>query len=362
MGAPTPDVIIEPFGTNAAGSDITLPIPVPSQLPGNPGRASFNDGFPSDTIGAGATADPYGQDFNGILYMITAYLQALTGGQFWQYNSTWEAANSGYALGAIIAMAAGNGFWINLTAGNTNNPDTTAAATSGWVPLAASGSSSIALSNSNVTLTAVQAATPEIVLTGTLTANVQVIFPPWVGPRWDVINNTAGAFTVTCKTASGTGVVVPTGAALTLFSDGTNIRGQNASVGSFTATLSGGFTSNPTGTINYEVQGNIVTLFCNSAIDGTSNAETDITISGLPQGLIPSSSRGVFCFCLVNGGGQTYAGIAAVLSGGTILISLLGVTGASQIVVPVALGTNSNSFDDAGQKGLLSGWSITYSL
>ena len=226
MGAPTPAVIIEPFGANANPSYITVPIPVPSQIPGNPGRASFNDGFPSDTMGAGAI-DPYGQDFNGILYMLSAYCQALTGGQFWSFNSTWEAANSGYALGAILSMAANTGFWLNLSAGNVNNPDTTAAATSNWAPLASYGWADITgLTNANVTLTATQAALPIISLNGALTGNIQIIFPTWL-KQWLIQNNTTGQFSVTCKTASGTGVAVPQGgtaAPTHVYGDGTNIQ------------------------------------------------------------------------------------------------------------------------------------------
>jgi hypothetical protein len=223
MPAPTPDIIIEPFGTGNAGS-ITLPIPVPSQLPGNPGYASFQDGFPSDTSGAGSLP-PRWQDMQGILYMITAYQVAQTGGQFWPYSSTWSSENSGYAVGAIVLMANGQGFWINLSSGNTNNPDTTAAATSNWVPFGAYGTSSITLSNANVTLTSVQAATPQIVLTGTLTANVQVIFPTWY-QRWRVINNCTGNYTVTAKTSSGTGIyIAPLSSygASDIYCDGTSI-------------------------------------------------------------------------------------------------------------------------------------------
>ena len=230
MGAPTPDVIVEPFGSGAGGGFITLPIPVPSQLPANPGFASFTDGFPSDTMGAGSLP-PRGQDFNGILYMLSAYCQALTGGQFWSFNSTWEAANSGYAAGAILSMAANDGLWINESAGNANNPDTTAAASSNWAPLAAYGWANITgLTNANVTLTAPQAALPIISLNGALTGNIQIIFPPWL-KQWLIQNNTTGQFSVTCKTASGTGVAVPQGGVASptlIYGDGTNIQPVSA--------------------------------------------------------------------------------------------------------------------------------------
>lgn len=65
------------------------------------------------------------------------------------------------------------------------------------------------LSNANVTLTDVEAASTVIRLTGTLTANVQVIVPTTPVRAYVVSNATTGAFTVTVKTAAGTGVVVP---------------------------------------------------------------------------------------------------------------------------------------------------------
>jgi uncharacterized protein YdeI (YjbR/CyaY-like superfamily) len=85
------------------------------------------------------------------------------------------------------------------------------------------------LTNSNVTLTAPQAAKEIITLSGTLTGNVQIIFPPWED-QWLIANNTSGAFSVTCKTASGSGVVVPQGVTSIVYSDGTNIALVGSSI------------------------------------------------------------------------------------------------------------------------------------
>jgi hypothetical protein len=67
------------------------------------------------------------------------------------------------------------------------------------------------MTSANVTLTPLQYGKPIIVITGTLTANLNLIFPAIVN-EWTVINNTTGAFTITCKTATGAGVVVNTSA------------------------------------------------------------------------------------------------------------------------------------------------------
>lgn len=360
MGASTPPIIIEPFGANAGSSYIQLPIPVPSQLPSNPGRASFNDGFPSDTIGSGATSNPYGQDMNGILYTVTAYLQALTGGQMWPFSSTWAAANNGYAVGAIVSMAAGNGFWLNTVSGNTNNPDTTAAATSGWVPLLAYGTSAVTgLTNANVTLTAVQAATPALIFSGTLTGNVQIIFPPWI-KRWAVYNNTSGAYSLTCKTASGNGVVIPQLGSvfpIPVSGDGTNLYIEGNQTGSFTATLSGPWASgdNPSGTLNYNIDGNTVTVWSPGNISASATTGSPISISGWPSLLMPSGYRAVPCAGLYNGGSTNICG--ALLLGSSLGTPELWTYASGSEGLAL-----SNFIDNTGAAGIYEFWSVTYAL
>lgn len=73
-----------------------------------------------------------------------------------------------------------------------------------------------------VTLTAAEGRNSIILLTGALTANINVIVPT-VGRSWVIANNTTGAFTVTVKTATGSGVVVPQATAAQLYCNGTNV-------------------------------------------------------------------------------------------------------------------------------------------
>jgi hypothetical protein len=63
---------------------------------------------------------------------------------------------------------------------------------------------------------------PIINLTGALTANINLIVPTAPG-KWIIANNTTGAFTVTVKTAAGTGVVATQGTANQYYCDGTNV-------------------------------------------------------------------------------------------------------------------------------------------
>lgn len=75
----------------------------------------------------------------------------------------------------------------------------------------------------NVTLDPVGEASAAIIdLSGALTASISVIVPA-SADQWIVANNTTGGFTVTVKTAAGTGIVVPQGSAMVLFCDGTNV-------------------------------------------------------------------------------------------------------------------------------------------
>lgn len=133
------NLIVEPFGTSALAGDITLPIPVASQIAGgNPGRASFTDGFPPANftpVGSGGIP-PSGKDFNGLLYMITAYLASAQAGESPIYDAAASTAFGGYAVGAILRATSFGGFWVNGTANNTTDPDSGGA---GWTAVGGGG-------------------------------------------------------------------------------------------------------------------------------------------------------------------------------------------------------------------------------
>lgn len=133
-GVPAPVYpIVEPFSSAALAPGVpggaTLPIPVPTQVGILVGAASFQDGFPAATMvdpEVDGGIPPFGQDFNGILYMITAYCAMLQAGQLVPYNAVASAAFGGYALGAKLASVGTPGLiWTNNLAGNTVDPDVT---------------------------------------------------------------------------------------------------------------------------------------------------------------------------------------------------------------------------------------------
>jgi hypothetical protein len=221
-GQPTPPIITEPFAKNAAAPYIENPVPLTSATPG---RASFDLGFPPITMTpviAGGIP-PFGQDVNGILYMVTAHIAALQAGQPYLYNATVAADIAGYAKGTILGMADGTGLWINQTNGNSTDPD---AGGAGWQPMYRYGYTTLSgLTGGVRTVTPLEATSRVIVLAGLLVANLQVVLPGNL-QDWLIVNTTSGAFATTVQTAAGTGVVVPQGgfgAPVEVYGDGTNI-------------------------------------------------------------------------------------------------------------------------------------------
>src|SRR5579863_2948931 len=245
----TPLLIYRPFGTNAANPTyINLPIPDPSQISITVNAASFNDGFPPSTMTPEASGGLpfFGQDMNGILWMVTAYCANFAAGALSPYNATLSANISGYPVGVVLVNANGNGLWVNQVSGNVTDPDTGGA---GWAPAAGVGGTQVALSSTNVTLTALQSALPFIEFIGALTGNINVTFPTNSGQQWVVANGCTGAFTVTCKTAAGTGVVVPatgTAAPTSIYCDAINIQNTGVSTAGLAPINSPALTGTPT--------------------------------------------------------------------------------------------------------------------
>lgn len=222
MSAPTPELIPQPFASDAGPSFInTIP-----DVSGDPQEADYTSGFKPLTfqpVGSGGKP-PLGQDFNGILFAITTHLYALQGGQLQTYRADVAAALTGYKLGALLAMLDGAGYWINLTEGNTTDPD---AGGANWAPVFAYGPTAKAVTGGVLTLTAPEAAHEYLIFTGVLSGNQQVVLPSRFG-HWLVINAcTLGAFTLTVKTAAGTGIAIPAGGAASptaIYCDSVNIE------------------------------------------------------------------------------------------------------------------------------------------
>lgn len=216
-------------------------IPVASQIGVTPGAASYTDGFPPVTrepIAAGGIP-PYGVDMNGILFAATALSLWQSAGANFIWDSTFASTLSpaGYPKGATVLHSDGTGFWFNVTDNNTVDPEGSGAVAAGWLPGFTTGKASVTMTNANVTLTQLQYGKPLIVITGLLTTNLQLIFPDNVPLSWVIVNETTGAFTITCKTVSGSGVTVS--GSQGIVSDGTNISATGASTGPSRILLTG---------------------------------------------------------------------------------------------------------------------------
>lgn len=245
----TPLLISEPFGSGAANPTyIKLPIPVPSQISTTVNAASFTDGFPPNAMTPRASGGLpfFGQDMNGILWMISAYCANFAAGALPQYNATLSTAISGYPLGAVLVNSNVDALWINQVDGNVTDPDTGGA---GWFPFGGIGEYPITLASTDVTVPPIRAALPFILLSGALTGNVNVILPGNTGQSWIVSNTCSGAFTVTVKTAGGTGVTIPaTGSAAptSVYCDGANIQNTGVSTAGLAPINSPALTGTPT--------------------------------------------------------------------------------------------------------------------
>lgn len=198
-------------------------IPVASQIGVTPGAASYNDGFPplTRTPLVSGGVPPSGADMNGILYEISLVERWLCAGGQFKYDSAFSAAVGGYPRSAVLNSTNSDIQWISTADNNTTDPDSVSSAN--WAVLASHGIATISgLTGGTVATTAAQYGKPTIVLTGVLTSNLILTFPI-NQVRTTVVNNTTGAFTVTCKTPAGSGVVIEQAGQDEIFGDGTNI-------------------------------------------------------------------------------------------------------------------------------------------
>lgn len=188
-------------------------------------RASQTQGFPPLTMQPPEVGGvpPQGQDFNGGLNQVARAAWWVMLGSLFVYDSAFATDTNigGYPKGSQLLRADLAGLWLNGAENNSTNPDDNTGTSANWLPGYTYGAASIAVSTAT-TVYPVNAAKRTLLLTGTLTANSVVTLPAWVFDWYIVDNTTRAGFTLTVKTASGTGVVIASGAQ-SLHGDGTNI-------------------------------------------------------------------------------------------------------------------------------------------
>jgi hypothetical protein len=288
------------------------------------GDATFDSGFPPLTmtpISAGGKP-PKGKDMNGIFYAITQKQQWQDAGMGYPYSSAFSTSITGYPKGAVIPDSAYSGAWINLTEANVNNPEVNSATATGWVPLASYGDTSIAMSSTSITLTTLQASKSRVIITGTLTANLYLYFPPWI-KDWTIDNKSNGAFSVICITTSvgAAGVTSYPKTVTKIHCDGTNMSSYELAKGIATFTSSGVFT------VPSDVS--VVKVTCTAGGGGG---------MGCQAGTMSETFSGSG-----GGAGGTSIGVFRVTPGSTIAITV-GAGGAGSTGANGAAGGSSSAF------------------
>ncbi|HCE08615.1 MAG TPA: hypothetical protein DEQ40_08445 [Oxalobacteraceae bacterium] len=165
------------------------------------------------------TADPVQGGLGGVANSPLLNLANRTG----YLKAHMDALEAGTFIPAPVAPLASPTFTGTVSGPTPAAGDnSTKFATTAFVQFLNNGVASITgLTNANVTLSAAQYGAGIIALSGTLTGNINIVFP--VGGKWIVVNNTTGAFSITCKTAAGAGIVIAQGKSRLLNADGTNI-------------------------------------------------------------------------------------------------------------------------------------------
>jgi hypothetical protein len=137
-----------------------------------------------------------------------------------------------------------------------------------------------------------------------------------------------------------------------LYSNQTEVAVTTA--GEFTGTLTG-VSGTITGTFDYKVVSNIVTISTDADVTGTSNS-TEMTLTGIPVAVRPSVAKGIACTEVTNNSLGLHA-CRAVVSGSSIAFYIARTDTTANFVRYSATG-----FTNSGTKGLSTGWTITYPL
>jgi len=199
---------------------------------------------------------------------------------------------------------------------------------------------------------------------GVLTANMQIVVPNTIQQYW-IRNNTTGSYTLTVKTAAGTGVIVVQSGASILYCDGTNVvQAETASLSVPVAIAQGGTGATTAGGALVNLGGTSLGIGIFTAVNAAtarasigaaaSGANSDITsLSALttplsvPQGgtglsTVPANGR------LLIGNGTNYTltnltagtGVSITNGSGTITINSTGVTVYPGAGIPLSTGTS----------------------
>lgn len=150
-------------------------------------------------------------------------------------NGVFSINNVAVQSGVIMNTSITDSTAATPAAGDSS----TALATTAFVGTATNGMVTLSTTGGTTTLAQAQYSAPVLLVTGALTSNAVLIYPN--SRVMTVSNNTTGAFSLTVRTAAGTGVVVPQGFCRYLIANGVNVvRGSNETPASAALQWTGG--------------------------------------------------------------------------------------------------------------------------
>ncbi len=101
--------------------------------------ASYDTGFPAVNMLpiTGGGVPPEGQDFNGIFYDISSHTAWVNAGGQYLFDATLAAAIGGYPVGIVLQNNAGTSSYVNVTAANSTDFNSTPSSIGvNWIPYA----------------------------------------------------------------------------------------------------------------------------------------------------------------------------------------------------------------------------------
>ena len=199
---------------------------------------------------------------------------------------------------------------------------------------------SLALTNANVTLTQAQQNVMRLALTGTLTGNVIITFLSGKGGRWLISNATTGAFTVTLQVGAST-ITATQGSTIEVYTDGTTFSTLTGSSVTTARQILTGTMLTGGGDLSADRTISMAALAAVGMLVGSPAGSTT------PQGLTLGTNLSISGSTLnaAGGGSTTYATTAQYLAGTLSSIALDPAT-VNAGMVPVALTAGSTVTPD----------------